>query len=69
VRAISLARPSVFRFMADVQRYRDGAAAVLARLAAGMAIDIGLRLPLEQAAQMPQRLEAGETSGSLLLIP
>jgi NADPH2:quinone reductase len=55
--------------MADVQRYRDGAAAVLARLAAGMAIDIGLRLPLKQAAQMHQRLEAGETSGSLLLIP
>lgn len=68
-RSIALSRPGVFRFMTDLARYREGAAATLARLAAGLKVEVGGTLPLEQAAEAHRRLEAGETSGSLLLIP
>lgn len=68
-RSIALARPGVMRFMSDAQRYREGAAATLAHLSAGMKIMIGKELTLAQAAQAHRMLEAGETTGSLLLRP
>lgn len=68
-RSIALARPGVFRFMTDIQRYREGADATLARLAAGMRVQIGRELPLASAAHAHRLLEAGDTVGSVLLRP
>ena len=68
-RAIAFARPSVMRFMTDLALYRAGAQAVLARLAAGLRVPIGLRLPLARAAEAHAALEAGRTSGAVLLRP
>jgi len=68
-RAIAFARPSVMRFMTDLTLYREGAQAVLARLAAGLRVPIGLDLPLARAAEAHAALEAGRTSGAVLLRP
>jgi NADPH:quinone reductase len=68
-RSIALSRPGVFRFMTDLQHYREGAAATLARMAAGMQVQIGEELPLASAAQAPRLLEAGQTTGSMRLRP
>ncbi|WP_343583464.1 quinone oxidoreductase [Herbaspirillum sp.] len=68
-RSIALARPGVFRFMSDLERYREGAAATLAQLEAGLRITVGKELPLSAATEAHRLLEAGETVGSLLLRP
>ena len=68
-RAIAFARPSVMRFMTDLELYREGAQAVLARLAAGLRVPVGLELPLARAAEAHAALEAGRTSGAVLLRP
>jgi NADPH2:quinone reductase len=68
-RSIALSRPGVFRFMTDLQRYREGAEATLVRLEAGMKILIGKELPLAQAKEAHRLLEAGQTVGSVLLRP
>jgi NADPH2:quinone reductase len=68
-RSIALSRPGVFRFMTDLQRYREGAQATLARLEAGMKVLIGKELPLAAAGEAHRLLEAGETVGSVLLRP
>ena len=68
-RSISVSRPGVFRFMADSARYRDGCNAVFERLAAGLRVRVGERLPLERAAYAHELLESGRSAGSLLLIP
>jgi NADPH:quinone reductase-like Zn-dependent oxidoreductase len=68
-RSIGFSRPGVFRFMADLQRYREGAAATLARLAAGMRVRIGKELPLAGAGEAHRLMETGQTTGSILLRP
>jgi len=68
-RSITLSRPGVIRFMADLARYREGAEATLARLADGMHVRIGQELPLASAEQAHRLLETGATVGSLLLRP
>jgi len=68
-RAIAFARPSVMRFMTEPDLYREGAQAVLARLAAGLRVPVGLELPLARAAEAHAALEAGRTSGAVLLRP
>ncbi|WP_233859471.1 quinone oxidoreductase family protein [Paraburkholderia sp. HD33-4] len=68
-RSIALSRPSVFRFVADPARYREGGLATFQRLRSGMRAKIGAVLPLAQAAEAQRRLETGETSGSILLRP
>lgn len=68
-RSIALSRPGVFRFMTDARRYREGAEATLARLAAGMQVRIGQELTLGEAAQAHRLIEAGQTTGSVLLRP
>lgn len=67
-RSISVSRPGVFRFMADGARYREGCDAVFRRLAAGLCVRVGGRLPLERAQQAHELLESGRSTGSLLLI-
>ncbi len=68
-RSIGLARPGVMRFMSDPARYREGAQATLARLAAGLAVDVSVSLPLEQAAEAQHLLETGQTAGAVILLP
>ncbi len=68
-RSIAVSRPGVFRFVADARRYREGGEAVLQRLAAGLQVHIGARLPLADAARAHALLESGRHAGSLLLIP
>ncbi|MCU9955774.1 quinone oxidoreductase [Burkholderia sp. BKH01] len=69
-RSIALARPSVLGFIArDVAGYREAARATLERLAGGMHVEIGARLPLAQAADAHRLLESRATTGAVVLVP
>ncbi|PFH11663.1 NADPH2:quinone reductase [Collimonas sp. PA-H2] len=68
-RSIALARPSVFRFMSDLSRYREGAEAALVRLEQGLVMDVSLTLPLAEAAEAHRQLESGKTAGGVILLP
>jgi NADPH2:quinone reductase len=68
-RSIALARPGVFRYMADLSRYRDGAQAALQRMLEGLRVPLGGTYSLEDAASAHAALEAGHTTGALLLRP
>jgi NADPH:quinone reductase-like Zn-dependent oxidoreductase len=68
-RSIAVARPGVFRFMTDLERYREGARATLRQLEAGLKVRIGRELPLADAAEAHRLMEAGQTVGSILLRP
>ena len=68
-RGIAFARPSVMQFMTIPGLYQEGAQATLARLAAGLRVPVGLDLPLARAAEAHAALEAGQTSGAVLLRP
>ncbi|KVV19864.1 alcohol dehydrogenase [Burkholderia ubonensis] len=69
-RSIALARPSVLGFIArDVDGYREAARVTLERLAGGMHVEIGARLPLGQAADAHRMLEARATTGAVVLVP
>ncbi|KVA04979.1 alcohol dehydrogenase [Burkholderia latens] len=69
-RSIALARPSVLGFIArDVDGYREAARATLERLAGGMHVEIGARLPLERAADAHRLLESRQTTGAVVLVP
>lgn len=68
-RSIGLARPGVFRFMSDLERYREGAQATLTRLAAGLSVDVSVTLPLERAAEAQLLLQTGQTAGAVILLP
>lgn len=68
-RSIAISRPSVSHFMTDPRRYHEGAKAALAKLEEGLKVLIGTTLPLQEAAQAHRLMEAGKTSGSILLYP
>lgn len=68
-RSISLARPSVMAYSADPALYRTAAADLFAAMARGIVPEIGAEYRLSQAAQAHSDLEAGRTTGTLLLIP
>ncbi|HDR9158365.1 TPA: quinone oxidoreductase [Burkholderia vietnamiensis] len=69
-RSIALARPSVLGFIArDVAGYRDAAHATLERFARGMHVEVGARLPLEQAADAHRLLESRQTTGGVVMLP
>jgi NADPH2:quinone reductase len=68
-RSIMLARPSVMRYMGDPDSYRRAAGDVIAMLQAGIRQDVGQDYPLIQAAAAHADLEAGRTTGCLVLIP
>lgn len=69
VRALTLARPSVIAYSADRSLYPTAASAVLAMMAQGVVAEAGGDYALRDAAQAHADLEAGRTTGSLLLIP
>ena len=68
-RSIALARPGVFRYMANLSRYRAGAQAALQRMLEGARVPVGGTYALEEAATAHAALEAGQTTGALLLRP
>jgi len=69
-RGLALWRPSVMAYVADVSRYRAAAADLLGALGRGeLPVEIGGTYALEDAGQAQADLEAGRTTGSLLLVP
>jgi NADPH2:quinone reductase len=68
-RSLTLAFPSILAYTADPQTYSVAAAALIAAMQAGVVAQIGREYPLAQAARAQADLEAGRTTGSLLLIP
>jgi NADPH2:quinone reductase len=69
-RALALWRPSVMAYVADVLRYRAAAADLLGVLERGeLTVEIGGEYALEDAGKAQADLEAGRTTGSLLLVP
>lgn len=69
LRSLTLARPSVVAYAADKDIYPQTAAALLEAMQRGIIAEIGREYPLANAAQAQDDLEAGRTTGSLLLIP
>ncbi|MFC3675798.1 quinone oxidoreductase family protein [Ferrovibrio xuzhouensis] len=66
-RALSFVRPSVMAYSSLPEHYQPAAQAVLAMLQAGLQVEIGARYPLAAAAEAHRALEAGQTTGSVLL--
>jgi len=66
-RAIAVARPSVLAYANDPDLYREGARALFAALADGLTVSVGAEYPLREAARAHADLEAGRTTGSVLL--
>jgi len=68
--SLSLCRPTVFNHIAARADLERAAAAVFAQLAAGnVAVTVGGRWPLAEAAEAHRALQSRATTGSLLLIP
>lgn len=69
VRSLSLARPSVMAYASDLPTYRQASEALFGLIQNGISAEIGGEYSLTDAAQAQSDLEAGRTTGSLLLIP
>ncbi len=68
--SLVVTRPSLAHFVATRAELEERAGAVLGAIAAGrLAVRIGARFPLAQAADAQRALEARATTGKLLLIP
>ncbi|WP_340317452.1 quinone oxidoreductase family protein [Rhizorhabdus argentea] len=68
--SLFLTRPRLFDYIADRAELDAAAGALFAMIAAGkLDIEIGLRLPLRDAAEAQLALETRRTSGSIILIP
>jgi NADPH2:quinone reductase len=69
-RGLALWRPSIMAYVADVPRYQAAAVDLLGALEHGdLTVEIGGEYALEDADQAQADLEAGRTTGSLLLVP
>ena len=68
-RSASLARPSIIAYTADQAAYETAAARVTAAMARGLVPASGSSFPLADAAEAHRSLEAGETTGSSILLP
>jgi NADPH:quinone reductase len=66
-RSLSLARPSIFAYAGDLTSYRSAAEALFAELERGLRVEVGAEFPLAEAAKAQAQLEAGKTTGSILL--
>lgn len=69
IRCISLSRPSVIAYSLDPALYRPAAEDLLARLPSGLANPVGAEYALADATQAHEDLEAGRTTGSVVLVP
>jgi NADPH2:quinone reductase len=65
----SLAKPSVMAYSADRDRYSVAATAVIEAFGAGIVAEIGGKYRLAEVAKAHGEIEAGRTTGSLLLVP
>ncbi len=68
-RSLTLARPSFMAYSADMKLYRVAAEAVVAAMRLGIASAVGATYRLQDVALAHADLEAGHSTGSLLLIP
>lgn len=68
-RSLALARPSVLAYAADPASYREAAADLFDMIEDGLRITVGAEFPLLEAAAAQAALEAGRTTGSILLRP
>lgn len=69
-RGLALWRPSIMAYVTDGSRYRAAAADLLGALGRGeLTVEIGQTYALEEAGKAQADLEAGRTTGSLLLVP
>lgn len=69
-RSNSLSRPIIFHYLRDPSVVREMAAEVFALIGQSiLEADIGLRLPLSEAAEAHARLEGRRTVGSTILLP
>ena len=66
-RSLALARPSVLAYMADLDSYRKAAAELFEELETGLHVEIGAQFDLADVAKAHAALEAGRTTGSVLL--
>jgi NADPH2:quinone reductase len=69
IRSLSLARPSVMAYVSDLPAYRQASEALFGLMQKGISAEIGGEYALANAAEAQSDLEAGRTTGSLLLIP
>ncbi|HEY5363443.1 MAG TPA: quinone oxidoreductase [Aestuariivirga sp.] len=68
-RSISLARPSIMAYSADLTVYPAAAQALFSAMQIGIVGDIGAKYSLSEAATAQASLEHGTTTGSILLLP
>lgn len=68
-KAASLSRPSIIAYINDQNAYRSAAQTVFQMMATGVTATIGGTYALRDAAQAHEDMEAGKTSGSLILLP
>jgi NADPH:quinone reductase len=69
VRCISLSRPSVIAYTNNATLYKPAAVDLFAVLADGLVSTIGAEYSLRDAARAHIDLEAGRTTGSVILLP
>lgn len=69
VRSLAVARPSVFRYASDTDRYRIAVAATFQKIRDGLAISIDREMELAEAKEAHVLLESGSTTGAMLLRP
>jgi NADPH2:quinone reductase len=69
-RSLSVAVPGVFAHLRTLPDLQAGADEMFAMITSGkVKATVGLRLPLQDAGEAHRQLEAGVTSGSLVLVP
>ena len=69
LRPIALSRPSVIAYANEPHTYRSAASDLFAALEDWLPIPVGIEYPLAEAARAHADLEAGRTTGSVLLVP
>jgi len=69
LRSIALSRPSVIAYANEPDTYRAATAELFTALGTWLHVPVGAEYPLAEAAQAHADLEAGRTTGSVLLVP
>jgi NADPH2:quinone reductase len=68
--SLFLTRPRLFDYVAERAELETSAARLFAMVAQGkLSIEIGLKRPLSEAAEVHRQLEGRQTTGSVVLIP
>ncbi|HUO45555.1 MAG TPA: quinone oxidoreductase [Acidimicrobiia bacterium] len=68
--SLYLTRPGLGNYIATTEELRSRAADIFALIANGqLEVIVGLRLPLDEAAEAHRKLEGRQTTGKVLLVP